>query len=189
MNKEALLELERLLEGNKRFIEGNLKSENKCLKTLQKQANSQNPKAIVLSCSDSRVVPEIIFDCGIGELFVVRTAGIGVGPNILESIEFGVKKLKIPLLILLGHDDCGVMKYAKDKYPEPLDDFYALMNSVYPVLGNPDMTYNEIAQQHTNLTRKVLLKRSGIIKDAVEDGNLSIVDAHFFFDSGKVEII
>ena len=189
MNKEALVEFNRLIEGNKRFIAGTPKPENKCLKTLQNQATNQNPKALVLSCSDSRVVPEIIFDCGIGELFVVRTAGIGVGPNIIESIEFGIKKLKIPLLILLGHDDCGVMKYAKNKYPEPLDDFYALMNSVYPVLGNPNLCYNQIAKEHTYLTRKVLIKRSSIIKESVESGELSIVDAHFYFDSGKVEVI
>lgn len=189
MNKEAQQELERLLEGNKNFMNGTPSYENKSLETLKKYSCYQEPKALILSCSDSRVVPEIIFDCGIGELFVVRTAGIGVGPNILESIEFGIKKLQIPLLILLGHDDCGVMKYASDNYPKPLDDFYALMNSVYPVLGNKDLTYDDIAREHTYLTKKVLLKRSCIIREAYEQHKLVIVEAHFNFETGKVELI
>ncbi|MDD3237406.1 MAG: carbonic anhydrase [Candidatus Gastranaerophilales bacterium] len=189
MNQEAQNELERLLNGNKRFITGTPKAENKCLQTLQKLSTSQSPKAIVLSCSDSRIVPELIFDCGIGELFVVRTAGVGIGPNITESIEFGIEELKIPLLILLGHDNCGVIKYAKDKYPAPLDDFYGLMNSVYPVLGDNKLSYNEISQAHTILTKKILMKRSYIIREAVEKNKLAITTAHFSFESGTVEII
>lgn len=189
MNQEAKKELDRLLKGNENFVNGTPTLENKCLKTLQNQATFQKPKAVVLSCSDSRVVPEIIFDCGIGELFVVRTAGIGVGPNIIESIEFGVQKLNIPLLILLGHDDCGVMKYAQEKYPEPLEDFYAIMNSVYPVLGDPNLSSDDIARKHTHLTKKVLLKRSHIVRQAYEQHKLDIVEAHFNFSTGKVELI
>lgn len=189
MNKEAQIELKRLLDGNKNFVNGTPVAENKCLKTLQKLATFQEPKALVLSCSDSRVVPEIIFDVGIGELFVVRIAGIGIGPNIMESIEFGIQKLKIPLLVLLGHDDCGVMKYAQDSYPNPLEDYYALMNSIYPVLGDPTICSNEIAKKHTTFTKKVLLKRSHIIREAYEKHALDIVDAHFNFETGEVELI
>ena len=83
---KAKQELEKLLSGNKNFINGTSTAKNMCLSTLQKLALYQEPYACVLSCSDSRVVPEIIFDCGIGELFVVRVAGIAVGPNVLESI-------------------------------------------------------------------------------------------------------
>ncbi len=189
MNKKAQIELNRLLEGNKNFINGTPAADNKCLKTLQNLATFQEPRAIVLSCSDSRVVPEIIFDVGIGELFVVRTAGIGVGPNIIESIEFGVQKLAIPLLVLLGHDDCGVMRYAQQNYPNPLEDYYALMNSVYPVLGDSSLCFNDIAKKHTNFTKKVLLKRSHIIREAYEKHELDIVEAHFNFETGKIELL
>ena len=116
--ENAKKELEKLLEGNKNFIKGTPTAKNMCLSTLQKLALYQEPYACVLSCSDSRVVPEIIFDCGIGELFVVRIAGIAVGPNVLESIEYAVKNSIVPLLILLGHDDCGVMAYANEHYPK-----------------------------------------------------------------------
>lgn len=189
MNKEAQAELTRLLEGNKNFVNGTPFAENKCLKTLQKLATYQAPRALILSCSDSRVVPEIIFDVGIGELFVVRTAGIGVGPNIIESIEFGIQKLNIPLLVLLGHDDCGVMKYAQEKYPEPLEDYYALMNSVYPVLGAKTLCSNDVAKEHTTFTKKVILKRSYIVREAYEKHALDIVSAHFNFETGEVELI
>lgn len=189
MNKQAQIELNRLLEGNKNFLNGTPVAENKCLATLQSLATRQEPGAIVLSCSDSRVVPEIIFDVGIGELFVVRTAGIGVGPNIIESIEFGVQKLKIPLLVLIGHDDCGVMKYAQENYPNPLEDYYALMNSVYPVLGDKDLTSDDIAKKHTHFTKKVLLKRSYIIREAYEKHQLDIVETHFNFHTGEIELL
>ena len=189
MNKQAQEELQRLLTGNLNFVNSTPVKENKCLNTLQKFATYQEPKAIILSCSDSRVVPEIIFDAGIGELFVVRTAGIGVGPNIIESIEFGVQKLQIPLVILLGHDDCGVMRYAQDKYPEPLEDYYALMNSVYPVLGDKNECLNSIAKKHTHLTKNVLLKRSHIIREAYAQHELDIVEAHFSFETGLIELI
>ena len=133
---KAKQELEKLLNGNKNFINGTPTAKNMCLSTLQKLALYQEPYACVLSCSDSRVVPEIIFDCGIGELFVVRVAGITVGPNVLESLEYAVKKLHVPLLILLGHDDCGVMGYANEHYPEVTDNFQSILKCVYPVIGH-----------------------------------------------------
>ena len=121
--QKARKELEKLLNGNKNFINGTPTAKNMCLSTLQKLALYQEPYACVLSCSDSRVVPEIIFDCGIGELFVVRVAGITVGENVRESIEYAVKKLHVPLLILLGNDECGVMNYAKSIYPEITEEY------------------------------------------------------------------
>ena len=99
MPEAARKELIKLLNGNRKFVNGTPTAQNMTLETLQKYAFHQEPYALVLSCSDSRVVPEIIFDCGIGELFVVRVAGITAGPNVIESIEYGVKKLQIPLLI------------------------------------------------------------------------------------------
>ncbi len=188
MNKRAQDELKKLLKGNENFVNSTPTATNKNLNTLKSLTESQKPGAIVLSCSDSRVIPEVIFDAGIGDLFVVRTAGIGVGPNIIESIEFGIVELKIPLLVVLGHDNCGVMKYAKDKYPEPLEDFYALMNSVYPVLGE-NSCLNDIAKKHTHLTKNVLLKRSYIIREAYSNHDLSIVEAHLNFETGKTELL
>ncbi len=187
----AKKELSKLLEGNKNFISGKPTAKNMCLKTLQSLALYQEPYACVLSCSDSRVVPEIIFDCGIGELFVVRVAGIAVGPNVKESIEYAVKKLHVPLLILLGHDDCGVMKYANEQYPNMPEHFQSILKSVYPVIdgvGKFDCN-NEFARKHTLWVEEYLLNNSEIIKDAVEKGKLYIAKCHFDHNTGEVTII
>lgn len=189
--ENAKKELERLLKGNKNFVEGNPTANNMCLNTLKKYAFHQEPYAVVLSCSDSRVVPEIIFDCGIGELFVVRVAGITAGPNVIESIEYAVKKLSVPLLILLGHDNCGVMKYAKEHYPEITNDFKSILSSVYPVLNkNEDIKcHNFFAQEHTKWVEEVLLEKSEIIKNAVNSGRLYIAKCHFDHSTGLVNLI
>lgn len=189
--QKARQELEKLLNGNKNFIKGTPTAKNMCLSTLQKLALYQEPYACVLSCSDSRVVPEIIFDCGIGELFVVRVAGITVGENVRESIEYAVKKLHVPLLILLGHDDCGVMSYANSYYPDVTDDFQSILKCVYPVIdhaGQPDCN-NKFARKHTVWVENFLMENSKIIKSAVDDGRLYIAKCHFDHNTGEVYMI
>ncbi len=184
-------ELTRLLEGNKNFVKGNLTASNMCLDTLKKFAFHQEPYAAVLSCSDSRVVPEIIFDCGIGELFVIRVAGITLGPNVVESIEYAVKKLNVPLLILLGHDDCGVMKYAKEHYPNMTENFQSIMKCVYPVLDKKEdiKCHNYFAQEHTKWVEETLLEKSKIVKEAVKENKLLIAKCHFDHSTGLVNLI
>lgn len=188
---QAKKELEKLFNGNRNFVNGTPTADNMSLEHLKKYAYHQEPYAVVLSCSDSRVVPEIIFDCGIGELFVVRVAGITAGPNVIESIEYAIKKLKTPLLILLGHDDCGVMKFAKDHYPEMTDEFQSILKCVYPVLNKEeDITcHNYFAQQHTKWVEDVLLEKSKIVKGAVQSGNLYIAKCHLDHDTGLVNLI
>lgn len=189
--EKAKKELIRLLEGNRNFVNSTPTAKNMCLETLRKFAFHQEPYASVLSCSDSRVVPEIIFDCGIGELFVIRVAGIALGPNVIESIEYSVKKLKLPLLILLGHDDCGVMKYAKEHYPDYTGDFNSILNCVYPVLDcNEDINcHNFFAMEHTRWAENILLTKSEIISSAVKQGNLYIAKCHFDHSTGLVNFI
>lgn len=184
-------ELRKLLLGNKNFVNGTPSMANMCLNTLKKFAFHQEPYAAVLSCSDSRVVPEIIFDCGIGELFVIRVAGITAGPNVIESIEYAVKKIKVPLLILLGHDDCGVMKYAKEHYPAIEGDFQSILKCVYPVLDKKEdiKCHNYFAKEHTKWVENVLIERSKIIQNAVQNKELLIAKCHFDHSTGLVNII
>ena len=191
MNEKSYKELTKLLSGNKNFVNGTPTAKNMCLNTLKKYAFHQEPYACVLSCSDSRVVPEIIFDCGIGELFVIRVAGITAGDNVVESIEYAVKKLKVPLLILLGHDDCGVMKYANDHYPEITEDFQSILKCVYPVLDGSEYIScnNKFAKKHTYWVENYLLEHSKIIKKAVENDDLYIAKCHFHHDTGLVSLI
>ena len=184
-------ELEKLLKGNKNFVNGCPTAKNMCLETLKKFAFHQEPYAAVLSCSDSRVVPEIIFDCGIGELFVIRVAGIALRPNVIESIEYAVKKLKVPLLILLGHDDCGVMKYAKDNYPNMTKDFQSIMSAVYPVLDKKEdiKCHNFFAMEHTKWVETTLTDKSKIVSNAVKNNDLLIAKCHFDHSTGLVNLI
>lgn len=191
MFNKAKQELDRLLNGNKNFVNGTPTAKNMSVETLQKFAFHQAPGAMVLSCSDSRAVPEIIFDCGIGELFVIRVGGIAAGPNVVESIEYGVKKLQLPLLILLGHDDCGVMKYAFDSYPKEPEHFKSIMGCVYPVFDQNSefKDNNDFAQKHTYWVEQMLLERSKIIKKAVENKELYIAKCHLDHATGKVELL
>ena len=189
--EKAKNELDKLLQGNKNFVNGTPTAKNMCLETLKKYAFHQEPYAVVLTCSDSRVVPEIIFDCGIGELFVARVAGMTTGPNVVESVEYAVKKLQVPLLILLGHDDCGVMKYAKEHYPEPMREFSSILKCVYPVLDKKEdiSCHNFFAQEHTRWVEDYLMKHSVITNEAVKNGDLYIAKCHFDHSTGLVELI
>lgn len=188
-SKEVLL---KLLRGNEKFIAGKYEAKNITIETLKQLATHQNPHACILSCSDSRVVPELIFEAGIGELFVVRVAGITVGPNVMESIEYAVKKLHVPLLMLLGHDNCGVMEYAKSSYPEEKEHFQSILKCVYPAI-NIDKTSLEsnecLAKHHTLWVEEFLLSHSNIVKNAVENGELYIAKCHLCHQTGRVRLI
>lgn len=188
-SKEVLL---RLLKGNKKFVNGKYEAKNITIETLKQLATHQEPHACILSCSDSRVVPELIFEAGIGELFVVRVAGITVGPNVRESIEYAVKKLHVPLLMLLGHDNCGVMEYAKDSYPEVKEYFQSILKCVYPAVDIDKKTLESdeiLAKQHTLWVEEFLLKESDIIHSAVNNGELYIAKCHLCHQTGRVKLI
>ena len=184
--------LSKLLKGNEKFVNGKYEAQNITIETLRQLANHQNPHACILSCSDSRVVPELIFEAGIGELFVVRVAGITVGPNVRESIEYAVKKLHVPLLILLGHDNCGVMEYAKSSYPEDKEHFSSILKCVYPAIDIDSASLNSnecLAKHHTLWVEEFLLKHSEIIKNAVNNNELYIAKCHLCHQTGRVKLI
>lgn len=192
MNTEAKEILIKLLKGNEQFINGKYEAKNIGIETLRQLATHQNPHACVLSCSDSRIVPELIFEAGIGELFVVRIAGITVGPNVLESIEYAVKKLEVPLLILLGHDNCGVMEYAQSSYPEIKENFQSILKCVYPAIDidkNSLESEDKLAKHHTIWVEEFLINNSKIIKSAVENDKLYIAKCHLSHQTGKVHLL
>ena len=185
-SKEILI---KLLKGNEQFVNGKYEAKNITIETLRALADYQIPHACILACSDSRVVPELIFEAGIGELFVVRVAGITMGANVLESIEYAVKKLKVPLLVLLGHDNCGVMEYAQENYPEINENFSTILSCVYPAIECDKtalVSENQLAKQHTLWIEEYILKNSKIIKEAVENNKLYIAKCHLCHKSGKV---
>lgn len=182
--------LEFLLDGNRKFIEGKPEIKNYCFDSMLKSLEEgQKPYAIVLSCSDSRVCPEILFDTGLGELFCVRTAGNTIGPNVLESIEYAVKKLKIKLLIILSHQDCGVMKYAMNAplYNDCFENLIYQVQSVKHEKGLED--YDEVAKEYLEVCKHRLLVKSNIINHAFEHKGLKIVKTYFDIETGRINVI
>src|SRR5881398_3731799 len=108
--------LDYLLEGNRRFVAGQADHPNQDAARRASSANSQRPFAVLFGCSDSRVAAEIIFDRGIGDLFVVRTAGHLIGEEVLASIDFAVAVLGTPLVVILSHDSCGAVGAALEAH-------------------------------------------------------------------------
>ena len=189
MYDKAKQALEILLEGNRNFVSGKTTAQHRTVEDLKKLSQGQSPIACVVTCSDSRVIPELVFDKGFGDIFVVRCAGAVIGENILESVEYAVDHLKVPLVMVLSHDDCGVMKAAKSLYPEEHEHLELLIRSVYEIIDSETECYNEIAKNYTLTKKRKLLKRSKILRQAHFDGKFEIVRAYLKFDTGEVVIV
>lgn len=104
--------VERLLTGNERFVSGNLRHPHISQQWRERLTNVQNPFGTILGCSDSRVPPEMLFDQGFGDLFVIRVAGNVVDPDVTGSVEYGVEHLKTPVVVVMGHEGCGAVTAA-----------------------------------------------------------------------------
>src|SRR5574344_421083 len=180
--------LENLLNGNKDFVNGELSILNHQVDTLKQLKNQQHPDAMIFTCSDSRISPEIIFNCGVGKLFTIKTAGLAIDDNVIETIEYGIEKLKIKLLILLGHDNCGAIETAKKYYPQK-GHFDSLVNGIYPVITSATISTNDLAKTYTKSLENTLINKSDIIKTAIKDKNLLLIKAHLNHDTGIVEIL
>lgn len=189
MNERAKKALGLLVQGNENFVKGNSNAESRCVEALNALKDDQFPIACIVTCSDSRVVPEFIFDTGFGDLFTVRGAGAVIGPNILESVEYAVKHLKVPLVIVMSHENCGVMKTAVSEYPTEPQDYKVLIKSVYEIIDRNDKTYDEIAEDYTLVKKRKLLKRSSILRNAYANNEIEIVRAYLNFSTGKVRIL
>lgn len=182
-----------LTEGNQRFVAGRRVHPNQDTGRRVAVAPAQRPFAVVFGCADSRVAASIIFDRGLGDLFVVRTAGHVVGVEVLGSIEFAVAELDIPLVAVLGHDSCGAVAAAVDVVrhgsvpPGYVRDVVErVMLSVLAVreeaLRDPDAAMRE----HVRYTTDLLVRRSTVIADRVADGRCAVVGLSYRLAEGTV---
>lgn len=187
--------LQRLVEGNRRYAGNKSIDLNESEGRRAELAQGQNPFATIFSCVDSRVPPELIFDRGLGDLFIVRTAGEVIDNAVLGSLEYGVAELKIPVLMVLGHEKCGAVKAtieAVENNTKAEAEINWLVEGIKPAVekahGQPgDLLDNAV---RANVELVVLrLKKSAILADAVQKGELKIVGARYDLDSGLVEII
>lgn len=182
--------ISRLQEGNQRFInemaEGNLQDQSRRNELIE----GQHPYAIVLSCSDSRVVPEIAFDTGLGELFVVRVAGNIANTSSIASMEYAVAHTGTPVLIVLAHQSCGAVTSAV-RGGDNGKNLSHLLAHIEPAIRacGEDASVDEVAIKNAELTAHTLITKSDIIAEAVSLGKLLIVQAYYHLDTGKVDFM
>lgn len=187
--------LQRLLEGNARFAAGTAIRPDQAVARRTEVAQEQNPFAIIFGCVDSRVPPEIVFDQGLGDLFIVRTAGQVLDEASLGSLEFGVAELHIPLLMVLGHQRCGAVSAsitAIDTHEEPPGSIKVLVDYIRPAVlaaqGTGTARLDNAVRINVNNTVKQL-HQSSLLADAVRSGKLTLVGAYYSLDTGKVSLI
>lgn len=179
--------LNKLSAGNERFATDNLNSD--LQESLRRKSiiNGQKPFATVLGCADSRIVPELIFDTGLGELFVVRVAGNVANKSSVASIEYAVAHLNTKVIIVLGHQNCGAIT-AASQGGDNGENLNHLLSHLKPAFAASAKTasVNDIAKINTKLTANELVAKSAIIKNAVDNGDVIIVPSYYDMDSGIV---
>lgn len=187
---------QRLLEGNRRFVDDVPQHPNQDTARREALSNNQKPFVTLFGCSDSRVAAEMIFDVGLGDMFVVRNAGQVVDPVTLGSLEYGVELLGTPLLVVLGHDSCGAVTAAYDSYdtgetpPGFISDVVArLLPTVARARKNGRTSVNQTVAQNTMDTVEKIMQLSAIISKAVEDGRLIIVGLTYQLHDGRTTVV
>jgi carbonic anhydrase len=187
--------LQRLLEGNERYVANKSTNLNESQSRRVELAQGQNPFATIFSCVDSRVPPELVFDRGLGDLFVIRTAGQVIDQAVLGSLEFGVAELKIPLLMVLGHEKCGAVKAtveAVESNTTAEAEINWLVDGIRPAVEEAKTQSGDLLDNavKANIALTVeRLKGSAMLSEAVEKGELKIVGARYDLDTGTVEVI
>ena len=179
------------MAGNRRFVAGKPQAHPQ-VSLRQRLASGQSPKAIILSCSDSRVGPELIFDQSLGDIFVVRTAGNVADAVPLGSIEYAVEHLHSPLLVVLGHQKCGAVIAACSGEKMPSSNLDAIMKRIDPAVTQAkthakagDLTESAI-KENVHQSALDLSANSEIIRNAVKSGKLSVTEAEYQLESGQV---
>jgi len=182
-----------LKEGNERFVAGKPEHPSQSIEHRASLAGAQQPTAVVFGCADSRVAAEIIFDQGLGDMFVVRTAGHVIDSAVLGSVEYAVTVLNVPLIVVLGHDSCGAVKAtlsALDDGQVPVGFVRDVVERVTPsiLLGRRDglTRVDEFEVRHVNETAAQLMARSAAISERVAAGALAIVGLTYHLADGRV---
>lgn len=179
--------LQQLKDGNAKYVADQLAHPNSDNARKDSQTGGQAPFAIVLSCADSRVVPEYIFDQGIGDIFVIRVAGNTANASSIASIEYAVAHLGTKLIVVLGHESCGACGAAVaggDNGPN-LNHLLAMIQPAVEASSSKEV--NDVVEINADLQAKNLVSNSEIIANAVENNGVEIVSAFYNLNGGKVD--
>ena len=187
--------LKRLLDGNKRYVSGKISVRDFNVNRAV-LAKGQNPYACILSCADSRVAPELCFDESRGDLFVTRLAGNYASLDILASLEYGAAVLKAPLIMVLGHTDCGAIKAGMKADKENVDFpghiqtiTSELKSAVKEGVKLPGNATDNVAKENVRLNVAKLKESTPILRQLVADKKLMVVGGLYHLDTGKVEFL
>jgi carbonic anhydrase len=181
--------LAELKAGNLHHVEHRYHHPHQTAARQRQLTSGQNPHAEILSCSDSRVPPELIFDQGLGDLFIVRVAGNVAADTELASLEYGAEHLHIPLLVVLGHQRCGAVTAAVEG-GEAMGHIGALVNLLRPAVemgrGQPGDAVDNTVKANVELVVKQLRTSKPVLAELVSEGKLRVVGAVYSIDTGKV---
>lgn len=186
-----------LMEGNKRFVDGTTSHPNQDAARRASLTASQHPFAVIFGCSDSRLAAEIIFDLGLGDAFVVRTAGHVIDNTVLGSLEYSVEALEVPLIVVLGHDSCGAVtatKGAVETGTMPPGFIRDLVERITPSVltslrNSSDSSLDSMIQEHVKQTAARLVENSPIIANAVTRQKTAVVGLTYHLDDGRAELV
>ena len=196
--------LDRLRDGNRRFVAG-LQSDEAQPHHLQRAltAARQSPFAIILGCSDSRVPAEIVFDEGLGDLFVIRVAGNIVAPSQIGSVEFAASNFATPLVVVLGHSQCGAILATLESLQESTTEEHSensrsIVGRIRPAIEDlvdaenpedPDTLCNAAVRANVKASVDQLEHGSKILKQLIDDGRICVVGAEYSLETGVVEFL
>jgi carbonic anhydrase len=183
--------LKKIKEGNLRYVAGTAEHPHQTAVRRTELATGQTPFAIVLGCADSRTAPEVIFDQGLGDLFVVRVAGNIVNDETLASMEYAVEHLGSKLIVVLGHERCGAVKAAKETVAANATapgHIQSLVEAIKPaVIKTSDGDVEATAKANVKHVTKLIKETAPILKEKIESGAVSVVGAKYDLDTGVVE--
>jgi carbonic anhydrase len=183
-------------EGNERFVAGESSHPNQDASRRSSLVENQHPFAVIFGCSDSRLAAEIIFDLGLGDAFVVRTAGQVIDDAVLGSLEYSISVLGVPLIAILGHDSCGAVsatKAAVETGQMPTGFIRDLVERITPSvltsLRNDEHEVNDMVVEHVKQTSQRLVDSSRVISAAIEEGRAAVIGLSYSLAEGRANVV
>lgn len=184
-----------LMEGNARFVEGRATHPHQAAEWRQSLVDQQHPFACIVACADSRVGPEVVFDGGLGDLFVIRSAGEVLDDAVVGSVEYAVEHLNVPLVAVVGHAGCGAVKAAVEVVAgksQVSDSISYLVRGVeaavraVPPQSDPQQFLDACVREQAKRSAAQLLERSAILREAAEQKRLAVRAAEYELVTGRV---
>jgi carbonic anhydrase len=195
--QDAYSAWEALIRGNQNFVAGTPAHPRQDADIRKVTAEQQKPFAALFGCADSRLAAEMIFDVGLGDLFVVRNAGQVIAETILGSLEFAVEVLNVPLILVLGHDECGAVRSTMNAADGTLEIegeyIHKLVSRIMPTvqrgLDAGERSIDDLTTRHIQDTIEEMLEKSDLISSRVKTGKLAVVGANYKLELGEVHMV